>query len=233
MLVWNRYGEVEYLADKFEAAGGTVLVAENGYINPGGGTAKYDVYEGVESWHQYALAIHGHNGSGQIPIGGIDRLENLKLNLSPFRKTQPDGSSHVLVCPGRNFGSRKLIPSVDWVKEIVPQLQREFPKSEIRVRHHPGNGRPGRELHEDLEGCSLCVIWASTSGVHALVAGIPVRCLSPYWICKYDGEWDDQSRSAVLNKMAWAQYSVEEIATGLAFRYLLPKEVSNWTTSTR
>ena len=216
MLIWNRYGENEVLADKFEAAGGTVIVAENGYLNPGGGTPKFDVYEGVQSNDHYAVAIGGHNGSGYWPNGGEERFQSLGVHLHPW---QDEG--HILVCPGRDFGSRKLQPPSNWAREVVPLLKREFPKSEIRVRHHPGNGRPGRELHEDLKDCKLCVIWASSSGVHALVAGTRVRCLSPYWVCKTNDWWDNETRASALSRMAWAQWSVDEIADGLPFSYLL------------
>lgn len=224
MVTWNRYGENEYLADRFEAAGGTVIVAENGYINPGGGTPKFDVYEGIEPWHRYALAREGHNGSGYTPVGGFYRFQDLKLRLQSWKT---DG--HVLVCPGRDFGSRKMLPPQDWVRDIVPKLKQEFPKSEIRVRPHPGNGRPGRELIEDLQGCQLCVIWASSAGVHALVAGVRVRCLSPYWVCKTKGGWNNHSRLEALSRMAWAQWSVDEITAGIPFHHLLNP---TWKTNT-
>jgi hypothetical protein len=62
LVIWNRYGETERIADGFEAAGGTVLVAENGYIGRGGGTPKHTNGPGN---HYYALARHAHNGRGR------------------------------------------------------------------------------------------------------------------------------------------------------------------------
>jgi hypothetical protein len=77
------------------------------------------------------------------------------------------------------------------------------------------------------------VIWSSGAGVQALVAGIPVIYQAPHWIC--EGAADDAlevvernplgvtpiSREAALQRMAWAQWSLAEIASGEPFRRLL------------
>ena len=62
LVIWNRYGEGERLADLWESRGGTVLVCENGYL----GTDS-------EGRQLYAIAIHGHNGSGRWFVGDEDR----------------------------------------------------------------------------------------------------------------------------------------------------------------
>src|SRR5688572_842269 len=49
LLIWNRRGEEEFIADHFERAGGVVFVAEEGYI-------RRDRF--------YALAKRYHNGGG-------------------------------------------------------------------------------------------------------------------------------------------------------------------------
>ena len=57
LAIWNRYGEAHELASRFERAGGIVLVAENGYLGPGGrgapggSTPKFDLDGGMRADH--------------------------------------------------------------------------------------------------------------------------------------------------------------------------------------
>lgn len=221
LCIWNRYSELELLADRFEAQGGTVIVSENGYLNKGGRTPKFDVHEKVQADHYYALALHQHNGGGTWPAGDASRWDALGIDVKPWRT----GEGHILICPNRQFGSRVMQPPANWVADVAQRLRGRdiFCDSEIRTRPHPGNTRPARSLAQDLEGCAWVVIWASSSGVHALVEGIPVYCDAPHWICK-DG--DNQlvpkaKRMALLARLAWAQWRVDEISTGEPFRRLL------------
>jgi len=233
VLMWNRYGDNHLLASRVEAAGGTVLVAENGYINRGGGTPKFDLHEGVEPGHYYALAIGGHNGSGQWPQGGEDRLAALDLQLKPWR----EGGDYILVCPSRNFGQPDMLMPSGWLQQTIARL-RKVNRLPIRVREHPGNSRPPRGLDEELQGAAAVVIWASSAGVHALAQGVPVAAYAPHWIAKL-AAFDDVTemmtlygrpdvmeklenyRRAAFERLAWAQWTVDEIAGGEPFDHLL------------
>lgn len=198
LVIWNRYGELERVADKFEASGGIVLVAENGYL-------------GMDRKNRqlYALAIHAHNGRGRWFPGGPERFASLGIALQPERR---DGE-YVLVAPNRSFGMRGGVMAPDWAENVAAQLRREG--HAVRVRPHPGNLLSKRPLTEDLAGAARVVIWSSSVGVAALVAGIPVECHAPWWICK------GKPRQQALDDLAWAQWHVEEIARGDPFRHLL------------
>lgn len=234
VLMWNRYNDNHALACQVEAAGGTVLVAENGYLGKGGTTPKFDVVGGVEAGHYYALAIGGHNGSGRWHWGGPERFAALDVDLKPWRT----GGDYILVCPSRNFGRPDLIMPHGWLKQTVDALRNVSPLPVV-VRDHPGNDRPKRPLAEDLERAAAVVVWASSAGVHALVHGIPVHAGAPHWICK-DAALDsvkavldliapspwmamglENSRLREMQRMAWAQWTVDEIASGKPFDLLL------------
>jgi hypothetical protein len=234
VVMWNRYNDNHALACQVEAAGGIVLVAENGYLGQGGSTPKFDVVGGVEDGHYYALAIGGHNGSGRWHWGGPERFDALNIDLKPLRTE----GSHILVCPSRNFGRPDLIMPSSWLKQTVDAL-RKVSALPVVVREHPGNDRPKRTLAQDMEGAAAVVVWASSAGVHALVQGIPVLCGAPHWICKdatleYTAAMPDltktspwmaigfeNSRLQVMRRMAWAQWTVDEIASGVPFDHLL------------
>jgi hypothetical protein len=71
-------------------------------------------------------------------------------------------------------------------------------------------------------------VWASSAGVHALVRGIPVMADAPWWICKGAAATLDEiqasglpERQPVFERLAWAQWTVDEIAGGEPFRRLL------------
>lgn len=211
LVLWNRYSDKELTADRWEAQGGTVLVAENGYCG-----------RDTEGRQFYAIAKHGHNGSGTWPEGGPERWDALGLELKPWRAA----GDHILVCPNRHFGMKGLAMPTDWEARVVRDLRTKT-KRPIRVRPHPNNAPPVRPLAEDLVGAYAVVIWASSCGVHALLAGIPVICTSPWWICKaasFDGLKEGApfpERRPVFERLAWAQWSVEEISRGDPFRHLL------------
>lgn len=209
---WNRYAEHHDYCTRLERAGGTCLVAENGYI----GTD-------VDGRQFYALARHAHNGAGQWPSGGPERWDALGVDLKPWRA---DGG-HILVAPNRTFGMPGLAMPLDWPARVVRHL-REVTKREIRVRPHPGNDPPRRPLERDLEGCWAVVIWASSVGVKALIQGVPTIACSPFWIMKSAAGVLEQvelppmlDRLPAFHRLSFAQWAVPEIASGKAFKYLL------------
>ena len=212
LLIWNRYGKMHELATRFERAGGTVVVAENGYL----GADEYGA-------QRYALARHAHNGRGQWHTGAADRFAALNIELQPWREE----GAHVLICPNRSFGMPGMIMPCDWANDVRRRLAK-FTQREIRVRPHPGNDAPKKPLADDLRDAWAVVIWASSAGVQALVAGIPVICESPYWICKSAGDTLNRieapamfGRTEALEKLAWAQWTLAEIESGAAFDHLL------------
>lgn len=219
LLIWNRYGHVHDMALQVERAGGTVLVAENGYLGVGGTSPKFDVHpNGPQPHHYYALSRGWHNGRGEWHAGGPERFTALGVDLKPWRA----GGDYVLVCPNRAFGVGEQLMHPDWGERTADRLRKLGHK--VRLRGHPGNDKPKRGIEEDLAGASAVHIWSSSAGVHALAQGIPVTCLAPYWICKGagDGKPISMSRRDAMERMAWAQWTLAEIESGEPFANLLP-----------
>lgn len=215
-VIWNRYSVAEIAADKWEKQGGKVLVAENGYCG-----------RDAQGHQLYALAAHGHNGSGTWPKGDGSRWASLGIEIEPWREK----GDHILVCPNRPFGMKGLAMPQDWTATTVNRL-RAYTKRPVRVRPHPGTSQPPCSLAADLENCHAVVIWASSAGVHSLLAGVPVICASPWWIAKGAAGTDVRTieapvmpeRRPVFERLAWAQWSVAELASGEPFRRLLGLE---------
>lgn len=223
LVIWNRYSDNHLMASRFEQEGGLVLVAENGYIGRGGISPH-----SMETRDPYALARSWHNDEAVMPIPQGDRFGALGVEVKPWRS----GGGHILVCPNRSFGAPGRAMPADWSQSVRQRLA-GITKREIRVRPHPGNNAPAKPLAEDLEGAHACVIWSSSAGVHALVAGIPVVCEAPFWAARlgtyamWFEDMDppsemDAARRMALQQLAWGQWFVDEIASGAAFKAVLP-----------
>lgn len=234
ILMWNRYADNHAIACRYEQAGGTVLVAENGYLGIGGTSPKFDVHpSGPMPHHYYTVMKSWHNGGAEWPVGTVNRFHYLQVQIKPWRK--PNVGKYILVCPNRSFGVPCRMMPEGWAERVKVALEKEF-SLPVKIRAHPGNNAPKVPLSADLVDAALVVIWSSSAGVHALCEGIPVICEAPYWICKpgtinlrqaiEDDEAALQSavrcREEALFEMAYAQWTCEEIERGDPFRMLLP-----------
>ncbi len=204
LVLWNKKrGHDETLAHQWERQGGTVIVAENGYLQQ------------IDKTY-YALATHGHNGSGWSPVGADDRFAKLGFTIKPPR----EGGDYILVREQRGIGSELMASPPGWGQKMLAVLQRNTPFP-VRLMQHPGDKG---KLEKDLAAMSKArsvVIWSSAIGVRALVEGIPVQHFAPHWICE---AWGD-GRERALQRMAHAQWHFDEIATGEPFARM---KAENW-----
>ena len=208
LILWNRQGAAELEADAWEKAGGTVIVAENGYLQ------KVDK-------SMYAISVHGHNGSGWFPVGAEDRFKALGF---PLKEPRP-AMGPIMVCGQRGIGSRTMRSPPQWAEKMVKRVQ-AMTKWPVHLRPHPGNFAPKVPLERDLLSNTQCVIWSSAAGVRAIVEGLAVFYDAPHWICeqgarRFPGKPQEPvslaERWAALQTMAHGQWKHEEIATGEPF----------------
>jgi len=209
-VIWNRYGGNEVEANRWERLGGTVVVCENGYIG-----------KDERDRQLYAISVHGHNGSGWWPTGDTDRFGALGIDVKPWRTE----GEYILVCGQRGIGSALMASPVLWHEKAATRIQK-IDSHPIKLRLHPGRHEAVVPLNTDLSKAHAVAIWSSSSGVKALVEGIPVVYDAPRWIASDSGVplsdigklcRDDEKRKTALHKMAWAQWTVDEILRGEPF----------------
>lgn len=213
IVVWNRSKVNDKLAQRYEAVGAKVLVAENGYL----GREWRDGY-----W--YAIARDNHNGAGAWPDEGGDRWDSWGLDLQPWRK---DGDE-IVVLAQRGIGREGFAQPRGWHQEIAQQLAQRT-KRPVRIRPHPGRDPEPVSLADDLRHAWACVTWGSCAGLKALMLGVPVFYGCPSWIGKaaampIDADLENPflgDRLPMFQRLAWAMWNTEEIATGEPFRLLL------------
>jgi hypothetical protein len=212
LLIWNRYGDGARMALHYERHGATVIVAENGYLGRD--------WRG-QVWYQ--LALGWNNGAGSWPIGGPERAAMFADELKPWRNH--DG--HALVFAQRGIGSPPVAQPPGWHQRAADQLQR-MGRTAV-IRGHPGRHQENQSLYQQLDGAAFAVTWGSGAAIKALLYGVPVYHGLPQWIGapaarpfgKSLAEPLRGDRSEFLTRLAWAQWSVEEIGSGYAFRHLL------------
>lgn len=217
LVTWNRTAHSARDADTVEQRGGTVLVAENGYLG-----------KGDDGYPLYAMARNHHSGAGEWPDGDPGRWDSLGITLAPWRS----GGDHILVLGQRGIGHPLVAMPRGWDRRVADEL-RKLTRRPIKFRPHPGNERsrlPGlRSLKDDLHGCHAVVTWNSAAGLRAIVAGVPVFCAFPKWIgasaarpLGHDIEDPFMGdRLPMLRRLANAQWSITEIRSGEPFRRLL------------
>ena len=209
LVIWNRYRDGT--AIEFEKRNATVLVAENAWVGP---SSKDN--------HHFALCRGHHNGAGTWETGKDQRWPKLNIALKPWRKT----GRHIMVLPQRGMGERGVAMPSGWPDDVVKRLK-AYTRRPIVVRDHPGAMPNHGRI--DFENTWACVIWASGAGIKAIIEGIPVFHEMKKWIgapaAKY-GVDDIENpflgdRMPMLERLAWAQWTAEEIASGEPFRCLL------------
>lgn len=212
LVSWNRSTD---LPRQWEQRGGTVLVAENGYIG-------HDA-QGIQL---YALALGGHNGSGRWPRGGPERWAALGIECKPWRA---DGQ-HIVIRAQRGIGPPGMASPPQWHVQASRDLHRLSYRRQV-IMQHPGKPAcdplVALEITAALQGAWAMCIWASAAGVRALVEGYPVFYAAPHWICAGAAVagvgnverplLDDARRQQALERMAWAQWSVAELRSGEPF----------------
>lgn len=191
-VTWNRIVGGDIAARRFSARGLPVIVAENA------------------SWgndflgqHWYTLARDYHNTAGMFPVGGNERWDSLGVELPAWRT---EGETVLLAQRGLGTGMPQ-----GWTERVAAEHG-------ARIRRHPGRFA-GTPLEVDLARCGKVVTWGSGAAIKALLMGIPVQSYMPQWIGEQNNT--DAGRLSMFRRLAWAQWTVDEIRHGEPFARLL------------
>jgi hypothetical protein len=229
LVIWNRYGAIDQLATQFERASAAVIVCENGYLG-----TTYDEHSkpyAPNGEPLLAMALWHHNGAGQWHVGEPGRWREQGIQVHPWRR---DGD-HVLVLPQRGIGPPGVAMPLGWPATARQKLK-TMTERPIKIRSHPESRdvqqRPTAPLAADLGNAWCAVTWGSSAALKALCAGVPVFSTGfsdwigapACWPLAYSMEQprtDDDARKQMLDRLAWAQFTLSEIATGEPFRRLM------------
>ena len=221
LLIWNRGGRFERMALDIEGQYGKVLVTENGYFPAASGDKTY------------ALALTQHNGYGAWHVGNTKRQESLGMDIKPWRRS----GKKILVCGQRSIGSMAMGMPQGWQRTVVRKIK-QYTDKRIIVREHPRSlelrGLPSVPLKDELAKAFAVVVWSSGCANWALAYGVPVFYCAPAIVCAVaakPGLEELESplrgdRSEAFRRLSWAQWTIDEIASGKPFKHLLKGELN-------
>jgi hypothetical protein len=209
LVTWNRIHEGDTAARSFEERGNRVLVAEN--------ASWGNEFAGK---HWYTLTRNYHNVAKTFPEGGSERWDRLGIDLAPWRSESEYPDTVILAARGIGPACHRT-PS-NWTEQAINLCRRENVRPSggtTFVRQHPGRSRSQVPLEEDLRKCSKAVTWGSGAAIKALMLGIRVESYMPNWIGEQDNT--DEGRLEMFRRLAWAQWTMDDLASGFAFDRLL------------
>ena len=210
--LWTAYAEL----------GIPLLVAEQGYVG--------------DRTHWNALGWNGINGQADFVHDDVpaDRWRRYhRASLQPWSGLRSDG--YILV-----IGQVQADNSVDtdlsrWYDEVT---QHAASLRQVKFRCHPlrphttppaGATVLTGSLEEALAGAFCVVTYSSTSGVEALLAGLPTMAASPmsmafpvaaHTLADLVSRDEDPDRVSWANRLAYCQWTLREISAGDAWRHL-------------
>jgi hypothetical protein len=236
--LWDKCRRRE-LSDNLAKVGAQTICFERGFLR------------GKEHW-QVAWRVGngtGFNGHGHFNAGGPERWAQMGFELKPWRA---DGR-HILVCGNKgNLYEAKISKAInhdaDWPDEICNRIAK-LTLRQIHYRPHPnGTAAPclprtkvakiidtdKETLEQSLQNAWCTVVYASSAASTSIIEGVPVIYDGPKIMLQElaSPELLDINRPPMpdrlpaLERCAWAQWSLEEIASGAAFRQLGVPDVS-------
>lgn len=195
LVTWNRIGIGQQAAHAFESRSLPVIVMENAAWG-----------NGFNGGQWLTLALERHNTTGKFPVGGNERWAAVGVALAPWRN-----EGETVILPQRGIGPPGVAMPYDWANRARARYGG-------RIRAHPGRAET-TPLATDLAKCGRVVTWGSGAAIKALMMGIPVISDMPNWIGEQDNT--DAGRLEMFRRLAWAQWTLDEISTGEPFARLL------------
>lgn len=221
----------------FLAAGRHTIFIDKGYTrhadaNYGGRLPKY-----------YRMSVDAFQPTGYFMRHdrSPDRWEALGYDMRPWRK--PGKDQHVIVAGGSekySFWHDHDGGATGWAWRVIDEVRR-YTKRPICYRPKPSwadavpikdtrFSRPPTTIQEELRNCWALVTFGSNAAVDAVCAGVPVFVLGdgialsmglddlskieePYYP-------SDKERFRWAYNLAYCQFSLEEMASGLAWQIL-------------
>jgi len=203
--------------------GKKVIIIEKGYIN----RDKY-----------YSIGfdnINGHADFRNKNITSPDRADLLNVELKPWKKHT--GKYILLIGQVPWDASVQDTDHQQWLDDTVADLQtmfnfpilfREHPLAKDAIKPPEGVNLSTHSLEHDLVDAFAVVTFNSTTAVESIIAGVPTLVADKGSVAWEIGNLeiallDDPfcaDRTSWLNKLAYAQWNVEEMRSGAPWIHL-------------
>lgn len=190
-----------------------------------------------DGYHKLVLNSRHPTAYFQSRAHPPDRFRSFGVDIRPWRR--PEANGHIIVAGmSAKAAAVEGFGAEEWERETIAKLG-QLTKRRIIYRPKPnwlgasairGSVWLGRDvpLESALKGCHAVVAHHSNVAVDALLAGIPCICpggaasvLSGHELEHIEDPPMPDGREQWAADLAYTQWSLEEMQTGAAFRYLL------------
>ena len=173
----------------------------------------------------------------------LNREKELDLEVKPWRETT-NKKYVLLLCQNLSDASLLGLDMLQWIMATVKHLMKRTNRK-IVIRNHPLSKVSVKEmfdsfynmkqvefsdnsLEKDFAGAHCSIAYTSGASIDSIMAGVPVITPSPYNfvydISSHDLEQVETpklgDRQELLNKLAYTQWSVEDIIEGKPLKHL-------------
>ncbi len=190
------------------------LILEAGYVNGHSGSYQERRLRFISaSWSR----PHGLSAGFEADYPS-DRFDALDIRLCHWKT-----KGHYVLMLGQHPGDYAA-PSDNIWRSLKATL--EAAQYDVRERPHPLVRASTTSLEVQLRHAEYAVTWSSTAAVEAIFAGVPVYALHPMCIASpvcADSLSDPvrrPDRRQWAYNLAYRQYTLEEIASGLMWEYV-------------
>lgn len=198
-----------------------VIVLEKGYI-------KRDIY--------YAAGFDGLNGRADFrnKNSPSDRARLIDIELEPWKKN----GNHIIICGQVPWDAAvQHTNHIHWIQSTIEHVRARTNRP-IIFRGHPLARKAypkfpvdadsySPQLEDDLKNAYCVITFNSNSAVEAAINGVPVIFCDEGSMAQDVGNKLENlnnlaypDRTQWLNNIAYSQWSIEEMAQGLAFSHL-------------
>jgi hypothetical protein len=209
-------------------AGTPYIVGDLGYLKRSKG-----------SWDSSGYFQYGWNRIGWVPEGPCpsDRFDRLEIEV--LRKKVRKGEGILIAGQVGGDGQHNMTSKQmsKWLCEFTRRKVQFLPYYKLTYRPHPvtpttvlGKVRGGKAvIHQNpalvsaidaLDAAEMLVTYNSTLGVEAMIRAVPVLCApqAHYHAVAAAGY---EERLAYLHRLAYAQWTIDEVTRGEALDFLL------------
>lgn len=184
----------------------------------------------------YQVGWDGFAGNADFRTDGVGsgRWDMFPIKPKPWR---PKGVGSCVVMGQLSRDTQvQDVDHIDWCQRTVAQCQviydevifRPHPKSDSRDKYGIDEKICDVDLLKHTLSKAQCVVtWNSTTGVDAIIAGVPVVAMDegsmawPLASHTLDAPLRNPSRREWLNKLGYSQWTQEEMRAGLPWRHLI------------
>lgn len=174
-----------------------------------------------------------HDGAG---LATAERWQSFAIDIKPWRKT---GRHIVIATQSEAYYSMRLkISREEWTRQVIAELARHTDRP-VTVCHKPdaktsNNAPAALSFEAALAGAWACVIHSSSTGVKALIEGVPVISLGQSMcatmgrerLADIEAPYLPDDRFRWLCVLAANQWTYDELDDGAAWRYLQAHRIS-------